>query len=175
MKISNKKWVIISLAIVIGMGALAFASVPLYRIFCQFTGYDGTVRRASAAPQTKSSEHSITIRFNADINKDLPWLFQPKQKQITVKLGEQSMAYYMARNIGSTSTTGTATYNVTPGKAAVYFNKVQCFCFTKQTLLPGQQMDFPVSFFIDPEIANDNLTSDLDTITLSYTFFPEKK
>ncbi len=169
----NTRWILVSLAIVLAMSGLTAASVPLYRIFCNVTGYGGAVKRVSSAPTT-ISDRIITIRFNADVNKDLPWAFSPKQKEMKVRLGQQEMAYYKAKNLSSESTAGMATYNVTPEKAAVYFNKIQCFCFTKQELAAGQETDFPVLFFVDPEIANDALAKDVDTITLSYTFFPYK-
>jgi len=156
--------------IVFGMGGLAFASVPLYRLFCAATGFGGTPSVGpSIAPGAIA--RTITVRFNADTNPGLPWQFQPSQAQITLPLGEQELAFYNARNLASTPVTGTAVYNVTPEKVGRYFHKTACFCFNEQTLAGGQQMEFPVSFWVDPKLAEDPNTADVKTITLSYTFF----
>ena len=156
--------------IVFGMGGLAFASVPLYRLFCAATGFGGTPSVGpSIAPGAIA--RTITVRFNADTNPGLPWQFQPSQTQITLPLGEQELAFYNARNLASTPVTGTAVYNVTPEKVGRYFHKTACFCFNEQTLAGGQQMEFPVSFWVDPKLAEDPNTADVKTITLSYTFF----
>jgi cytochrome c oxidase assembly protein subunit 11 len=156
--------------VVAGMVGLSFAAVPLYRIFCQVTGYGGTTQRAELAPET-AAERTMTIRFNADVNGDLPWAFEPVQREITVRVGESALALYRAENRGATPVTGTATFNVTPLKAGPYFDKIACFCFTAQTLAAGQVVDMPVSFFIDPAIVEDGNLDDVRTITLSYTFF----
>jgi cytochrome c oxidase assembly protein subunit 11 len=158
--------------IVLGMTALAFASVPLYRLFCEVTGFGGTPQRveASAIP-AGPSDRVITIRFNADINSGLPWSFQPERRSIEVKVGEQTLAFYRATNHADRPVTGTATFNVTPDKAGAYFDKIACFCFTEQTLEPGQTVEMPVSFYVDPAILTDRGLDDVDTITLSYTFF----
>lgn len=153
-----------------GMGGLAFASVPLYRLFCAVTGYGGTPQTGpSAAPG--ATGRMITVRFNADTNPALPWQFQPAQKEIRLALGEQELAFYTARNLAASPVTGTAVYNVTPDKVGRYFHKTACFCFNEQTLAAGQQMEFPVSFWIDPKLAEDPNTADITTITLSYSFF----
>lgn len=153
-----------------GMLGLSFAAVPLYRLFCQVTGYGGTPRiDASASPRV--IDRTITVRFNADVNGVMPWKFAPVQRQVTLRLGEEAVAFYAARNPTKSPVTGVATYNVTPEKAARYFNKTACFCFDEQTLEPGQEVSFPLSFWVDPAIANDPSTRDLTTITLSYTFF----
>ena len=153
-----------------GMLGLSFAAVPLYRLFCQVTGYGGTPR-IDAAASPGAVERRITIRFNADVNTAMPWKFAPAQPAITLRLGEEAVAFYVARNPTAAPVTGVATYNVTPEKAARYFNKTACFCFDEQTLAPGQDMSFPLSFWIDPAIADDPATRDITTITLSYTFF----
>ena len=159
-------------ALVMGMVALAFASVPLYRIFCEVTGFGGTPQRveANAAP-TAVSEREVTIRFNADVNSGMPWSFQPVQRALKVKVGEQALAFYRATNHADRPVTGTATFNVTPDKAGAYFAKIECFCFAEQTLEPGQSVDMPVTFYVDPAMLQDRGVDDVDTITLSYTFF----
>ncbi len=157
-----------------GMLALTFASSSLYRMFCERTGHGGTTRVAQKMP-TRIEERVITIRFNADTHRALPWDFQPSQKEIKVKPGEVALAFYHAHNRSSGHTMGMATYNVTPHKAGIYFNKVECFCFLEQHLEGGQETDFPVQFFIDPDLVKDPAMQDVDTITLSYTFFPLKK
>jgi cytochrome c oxidase assembly protein subunit 11 len=160
-------------AVVLGMVALAFASVPLYRLFCQVTGFGGTPQRieADAAPAEAVSGRIVTIRFNADVNSSLPWSFQPVQRSLELRVGERALAFYRATNHSDRAVTGTATFNVTPDKAGPYFDKIQCFCFTEQTLAAGQTVDMPVSFYVDPAILNDRGLDDVDTITLSYTFF----
>jgi cytochrome c oxidase assembly protein subunit 11 len=156
--------------VVAGMVGMSFAAVPLYRMFCAATGYGGTPQIGPAV-SASVSEQTVTVRFNADTNPGLPWAFRPEQKQVTLKLGEEQVAFYQARNEAAVPVTGIAIYNVTPEKAAIYFHKTACFCFNQQTLAPGQQMQFPVSFWVDPAIATDPSTRDVTTITLSYTFF----
>ena len=156
--------------VVAGMVGMSFAAVPLYRMFCAATGYGGTPQIGPAV-SASVSEQTVTVRFNADTNPGLPWAFRPEQKQVTLKLGEEQVAFYQARNEAAERVTGIAIYNVTPEKAAIYFHKTACFCFNQQTLAPGQQMQFPVSFWVDPAIATDPSTRDVTTITLSYTFF----
>lgn len=155
--------------VVVGMVGMSFAAVPLYRMFCQATGYGGTPQIGGVA--SGPSDHRVTIRFNADTNPGLPWSFAPDQKQVDVALGEEQLATYHATNAADHTVTGTALYNVTPEKAAKYFHKTACFCFNEQTLAPGQKAEFPVTFFVDPELATDPATADVTTITLSYTFF----
>jgi cytochrome c oxidase assembly protein subunit 11 len=170
----NNKMAINLLAMAAGMLMLAYASVPLYRLFCEVTGYGGTTRQASAAPQT-ISERVINIEFNADIDPALNWEFKPGERSHKVKIGEQALTYYVAHNRENYPVKGHAVYNVVPFKAGPYFNKIECFCFTEQTLAAGQKVDMPVSFFIDPAMLNDPDMKDVKTITLSYTFFPTKK
>ena len=157
-------------SIAIGMVGLSFAAIPLYRVFCQATGYGGTPKIGEAkAPG--GNGHTIRVRFNADIHPGLPWTFAPDQLEITVPLGEDHLAAYTAHNEAKSGVTGVALYNVTPEKAARYFHKTACFCFNQQTLEPGQTMDFPLSFWVDPAINADPQTSDVQVVTLSYTFF----
>lgn len=157
-------------AIVLGMTGLAYASVPLYRWFCQATGFGGTTQVADRAPG-EILDRKVTIRFNADVNSKLPWVFQPAQRTMELRLGEEALAFYRARNKGTRAITGTAAFNVTPAKAGQYFNKIDCFCFTEQRLEAGRSADMPVSFYVDPEMASDRNLDDVTTITLSYTFF----
>ena len=153
-----------------GMVALSFASVPLYRIFCEATGYNGTTQRTEAAP-TVISAHMVRVRFDADVNPTLPWRFFPEQKQVEVHLGEPTLVYFRAENMSDRTVTGTATFNVLPVEVGQYFDKIQCFCFTEQTLKPGQGVDMAVQFFVDPALLQDADMRGIDSITLSYTFF----
>jgi cytochrome c oxidase assembly protein subunit 11 len=157
-------------AVVAGMVGLSFAAIPLYRLFCSVTGYGGTPQIGQAAAPGAVAR-TVTVRFNADTNPGLPWNFAPEQAAVTVKLGEEQVAFYTARNLAAEPVTGVALYNVTPEKIGRYFHKTACFCFTQQTLAPGQQMQFPLSFWVDPAMASDPNTADVRTITLSYTFF----
>ena len=168
---SNRRLAIALFGFAAGMVGLAYASVPLYELFCQVTGYGGTPQVATAAPGA-SSDKKIAIRFDANTNPKLPWKFKAAQTEMTVKLGEQTLAFYEAQNLGGKDVTGTAVFNVTPLKAGPYFSKIECFCFTEQTLTAGQRVDMPVQFFIDPEIFTDPDTKDVTTVTLSYTFYP---
>ncbi|MFM9843424.1 MAG: cytochrome c oxidase assembly protein [Dongiaceae bacterium] len=156
--------------LVIAMGGLAFASVPLYRLFCQVTGYGGATQRAEAAPQAVPGK-TITVRFNADIAPDLPWTFQPMQQEVTLEIGATGLAFYRVHNNSNMRLVGSATFNVTPYDVGFYFNKLECFCFQEQLLEPGQSAELPVTFFVDPEILKDAATEDVQTVTLSYTFF----
>ena len=156
--------------VLVVMGGLVYASVPLYRLFCQVTGFGGTTRTAEAPP-AQPGERIVTVRFNADVNGALPWSFRPVQREISVRVGELGLAYYVARNDSDVPITGNATFNVSPQKAGIYFNKVACFCFTEQRLMPGESVKMGVSFFVDPEIVDDRYLDDVKTITLSYTFF----
>jgi cytochrome c oxidase assembly protein subunit 11 len=157
-------------SVVAAMVGLSFASVPLYRLFCQATGLGGTTQRAASAPGAKS-DVVITVRFDADIAPDLGWEFRPVQSTVTVRPGEEQQVFYRAVNKTNAPTTGSATYNVTPAKAGIYFDKLQCFCFTEQHLAAGESADMGVVFFVDPDILTDPNTSDVRAITLSYTMF----
>lgn len=157
--------------LVAGMLGLSFAAVPLYRIFCQVTGYAGTTQRAGGAPD-KALDRTIRVRFDSNVAKALPWQFHPVQNEVDVKIGESTLVFYEAKNLGDRPVRGTATFNVTPESAGYYFNKIQCFCFTEQILQPGERVDMPVNFFIDPEIVNDPDARSITELTLSYTFFP---
>lgn len=159
-------------AVVGGMVGLSFASVPLYRLFCQVTGFGGTPNIATAPDRAKASDRTIAVRFDANVNPALPWAFQPEQLELQVRLGEPTLAFYKAVNQSDRAVTGTATFNVTPYKAGIYFSKIECFCFTEQRLAAHQSADMPVQFFVDPEIFKDPNTRDVTAITLSYTFFP---
>ncbi len=167
---ANKIVVISCAAIVAGMVGLSYAAVPLYDMFCRVTGYAGTPRRAETA-STHMSERSITIRFDANTDPALNWSFQPDVRSVKVKIGENLLAFFKAENRDSEPVTGHATFNIVPERAARYFNKVACFCFTEQLLAGGATVEMPVSFFVDPAILEDREMRDLDEITLSYTFF----
>ena len=158
------------LAVVFGMVILSFASVPLYKLFCAATGFGGTTMVAKAYPETVL-DRTVTIKFNADTGRNMPWIFKPDLLETEVKLGERGLASFTARNKLPKPPAGTAIYNVTPPKAGRYFQKVQCFCFDMQILKPGQEMSMPVMFFIDPKMAEDPNMDDVTTITLSYTFY----
>ncbi len=167
----RKSLTVISLvAAVAGMGGLAYAAVPLYRIFCQVTGFGGTTQVAAAAPEAVA-DRVITVRFNADTAGGMPWRFRPLQREVQVRLGQIALVRYEAENLSNRTVVGSATFNVTPFKAGPYFAKVQCFCFTEQTLAPGERAEMPVTFFVYPELSSDPGMAEVDTITLSYTFF----
>jgi cytochrome c oxidase assembly protein subunit 11 len=155
------------------MVGVAFASVPLYRIFCQVTGFGGTPMRADAAPG--QTDKIIRVRFDGNISPALPWRFRPEQNVVTVHLGARNTALYRSDNLVARPTTGRAIFNVTPAVAGQYFSKIECFCFTEQTLKGGQGADMPVVFFVDPKIREDESTRNIDEITLSYTFYPVEK
>jgi len=158
----------------LSMVGMAYASVPLYRIFCQVTGFGGTTQIAEG-PASTVLDKKINVEFDANVNRDLSWNFKPVQHKLTLKIGEQALAFYRAKNNSKRAITGTAVFNVTPPLAGKYFNKIECFCFTEQTLKPGESVDMPVTFFIDPEIIKDEDLEKLKTITLSYTFFEADK
>jgi cytochrome c oxidase assembly protein subunit 11 len=157
--------------VVAGMVGLSYAAVPLYQLFCQVTGFGGTTQRAERAPDTVT-DTLVTVRFDANTAPNLNWSFQPVSRQITLKIGENELAFYRVKNLSDRALTGTATFNVTPEIAGSYFNKIQCFCFEEQRLEPGESMEMPVSFFVDPSILDDPDANKVREITLSYTFFP---
>ncbi|GAB4364910.1 MAG: cytochrome c oxidase assembly protein [Kiloniellaceae bacterium] len=171
---ANRRLGVMLAGIAVAMIGAAYASVPLYELFCRVTGFGGTTQVAESAP-VEVGERVFKIRFNADVDPNLNWAFQPVQREMTVKVGESGLAFYHARNLAGRTTVGTATFNVTPLKAGQYFNKVQCFCFTEQQLAAGAEADMPVSFFVDPAIVDDPNLAEVRTITLSYTFFPDEE
>lgn len=156
-----------------GMLGLSYASVPLYRIFCQVTGYGGTTQKAEDFTG-EVSKKTITVSFDSNISQDLHWSFKPKERSIKLRLGEKVTAIYLASNIGKAISTGEASFNVSPQAAGQYFNKIECFCFTEQTLKPGEMVEMPVLFFVDPDIANDPLLKNAEIITLSYSFYSKE-
>jgi cytochrome c oxidase assembly protein subunit 11 len=170
-------------ALTVAMVGATYASVPLYRMFCQATGFGGTVRRKTleetlrdsenASPATKRAceDREVTISFNADVAEGVPWKFAPTQKRVRVKPGETALAFFTAKNMSTLPVVGVATYNVQPNKAGSYFNKVQCFCFEEQRLRAGEEVDMPVFFYLDPEFAADPAMADVNDVVLSYTFF----
>jgi cytochrome c oxidase assembly protein subunit 11 len=166
----NLRTALMCVAVVAGMVGLSFASVPLYRIFCQVTGLGGTPGVSAEAP-AQATDIDFHVRFDANVSPKLGWAFKPVQHQIDLKLGEERLAFYEATNLTDKPITGTATFNVTPLKVGEYFVKIDCFCFTEQTLLPGETVQMPVSFYVDPAILDDPNANEVETITLSYTFF----
>jgi cytochrome c oxidase assembly protein subunit 11 len=156
--------------IVASMVGLSFAAVPLYRIYCQVTGYAGTTQRAEKASDTVL-DRTLTVHFDANVASDLPWSFEPEQRKLVVKVGENTLAFYKATNNSDHAITGTAVFNVAPESVGAYFNKIQCFCFTEQRLEPGQTVDMAVSFYVDPAFVDDEDTNVLSELTLSYTFY----
>jgi cytochrome c oxidase assembly protein subunit 11 len=161
-------------AVVVVMVGLSFAAVPLYRIFCQQTGWAGTPQRAASASKTIAPE-TVTVRFDANVTSGLPWNFEPLQPEITLHVGENKLAFFRAANRSKETVTGSAVFNVSPDIMGQYFNKVQCFCFTEQTLKPGEAVEMPVSFFIDPAILKDRDAKTVQDMTLSYTFYKVQK
>jgi cytochrome c oxidase assembly protein subunit 11 len=167
---NNRRTAMIMGVIVAAMVGLAFASSPLYRAFCAATGFGGTPLRAERAPGAIAGE--VSVRFDANTHPGLPWRFEPEQTTVHIKPGAQTKIFYRAQNLSAREWTGQAAYNVSPDQVGKYFKKIQCFCFTEQTLKAGQTVDMPVVFFVDPAIKKDPDTKDIDEITLSYTFYP---
>ena len=159
--------------VVFGMAGLSFAAVPLYDLFCRVTGYGGTTQVDDGSGSVRATlDREVTVRFNGGVNPGLPWSFEPEQLSVDVRIGQDALAFYRAENLSTQTTTGTATFNVTPAKAGQYFVKLDCFCFTEQKLEAGESTDMAVSFYVDPKIAEDPNLDDVTTITLSYSFFP---
>ncbi|MAP49395.1 MAG: cytochrome c oxidase assembly protein [Oceanicaulis sp.] len=156
--------------IILGMVGMAYAAVPIYDLFCRVTGYGGTTQVVQYDPG-QVLDREVTVRFDASRSRDFPWEFEPLQNEMTVRAGETALAFYRATNTSDRPVTGIASYNVTPFKMGPYFSKLECFCFTEQTLDPGQSMDMPVIFFVDPLMDEDDRLDDIRTMTLSYTFW----
>lgn len=171
---ANARTGLMALTLAAAMVVLGFGSVPLYRLFCQVTGFGGTTQVATEAQAAGAAAlatgQTMSIRFDGSTARDVPWDFKPLQATDTVTIGERDMAIYVARNESSMPITGTATFNVEPAQAGLYFHKVQCFCFTEQTLQPGEQVNMPVVYYVDPAILEDEFMADVEQITLSYTF-----
>ncbi|MBU4527739.1 MAG: cytochrome c oxidase assembly protein [Hoeflea sp.] len=168
---ANMRIVIACSAFVISMVGVSFAAVPLYQLFCQVTGYGGTTQRVEQMSDT-ILDRMIKVRFDANVAAGLPWKFRPVEREVELRIGETIQIAYTAENVSDVSTFGQATFNVTPMAAGAYFNKIQCFCFTETELKPGEIMNMPVVFFVDPAIVDDPDAKNITTITLSYTFFP---
>jgi len=160
--------------VLVAMGVLVSYSETLYRLFCAATGYNGTTQRVAAA-DGKTSSRMVTVRFSTNVAPGLPWHFAPAQREVTLHLGEDTLAFFNATNLSDAATVGHATFNVTPSKVGLYFKKIQCFCFTEEKLGAHQSAEMPVDFFVDPQLGTDPDTQDVDTITLSYTFFASKQ
>lgn len=170
-------------SIILIMVGLSYSSVPLYRAFCQMTGYGGTIQVSdlnngiglNAGVSTSSLNNDedclISVKFNSDVHGDVPWEFKPSQGEVIVGLGESTLAFYKVKNLSDQTITGVSTYNVSPHTAGLYFNKVQCFCFDEQRLRPHESLDLPVLFFVDPSIKDDPSLTNTKSVTLSYTFF----
>jgi cytochrome c oxidase assembly protein subunit 11 len=162
---------LLALLLVFGMSGLAFASVPLYRLFCQVTGFDGTPLRADSVTSRPTGK-LISVRFDANTSSALPWEFAPERHTERVAIGAREMAFYTAKNLSHEAITGTATFNVSPASAGQYFTKVECFCFSEQMLKPGEEVRMPIVYFVDPKILTDPEARKISEITLSYTFYP---
>jgi cytochrome c oxidase assembly protein subunit 11 len=171
---ANRRVVVGCLSALAVMGAVTAASPQLYRIFCQVTGYGGTTQRAAAAPH-QVLDRVVNVRFDANVSPHLAWTFEPVQRTMDVKIGESVLAFFRATNTSDKPLTGTAAFNVAPEAMGLYFSKIECFCFTEQTLQPGQTVDMPVTFFIDSKMVDDRDTQHLSNITLSYVFYPVNK
>ena len=169
---SNRRILVILAVVVAAMVGLAYASVPLYQLFCQVTGYGGTTQVSGDAAVEILPDHPVRVRFDANTNPALNWRFEAVDAPVTLNPGEEVVINYRATNLGDTASAGTSTYNVTPVKAGPHFMKIECFCFIEQTLQPGESVLMPVRFYIDPDIASEAGTADIDEIILSYTFFP---
>ena len=168
-----RRTALICAGVVFGMTGLSFAAVPLYDLFCKATGFGGTPRTGTAGAST-ILERSMNVRFDANVAPGLGWRFEPESPDIRLRVGETKTVFYRITNTGSRASTGIATYNVQPERAAGHFVKIQCFCFTEHTLKPGEMMEAPVVFYVDPEIAKDRELDGIKAITLSYTYFPSK-
>jgi cytochrome c oxidase assembly protein subunit 11 len=161
--------------VVVLMVGASYAAVPFYNWFCRATGFNGTTQVATSAPSGAPLERRIAVRFDANVGPGLPWKFEPEQTEIDIKIGEVVTVYYNVINQSARTTTGQAAYNVAPLTVGSYFQKINCFCFTEQTMAPGEKREMPVVFYVDPSIAADSENDGLNTITLSYTFYPVRE
>lgn len=169
----NARMAVSVLTVVVAMIGLSFASVPLYRLFCQVTGFNGTTMLAAAPPsEDQIVDREITVLFDTRVDSGLPWDFKPERRKVTVKIGQQGLIAFKASNLSARPTAGTAVYNVSPPKMGQYFNKTQCFCFEEQVIGGGRTAEMPVMFFIDPAIVEDRQMDDITDVTLSYTYYP---
>ncbi|WP_174292161.1 cytochrome c oxidase assembly protein [Sphingomonas bacterium] len=166
----TRRTALVMVAVIAFMTGLAWASVPIYRLFCQATGLNGTTGRGLEAPG--AVDHQVTVAFDTNVSPNMPWRFKPEARSDTVAVGARDMAFFTATNTSDHPITGTATFNVQPAQAGKYFKKIQCFCFTQQTLKPGETVRMPVIFYVEPGIVDDPDARDIQTITLSYTFYP---
>lgn len=172
LKQKNRRTGLLVLAVVVGMVGMAYVSVPLYNLFCRVTGFGGTTQVAESAPPPEAvRERSVTVKFDANMARNMPWRFSPQERQKTVRLGQKMLTSFRAENTADAEIMGTAVYNVTPEKAGKYFHKIQCFCFGEQILPPGKAVSMPVVFYVDPAMGDDPAMDDVTHITLSYTFF----
>ena len=178
----NRRIAQIMVTVALAMLGLGFAAVPMYRLFCQATGFAGTTQRATEAQAVDASQFAksaggatISVRFDSQVERGMPWTFKPLQTTQTIALGERSMAVFLAQNNSDKPVTGAATFNVVPEQTGSYFNKIQCFCFTEQTLQPHQAVRMPVIYYVDPKMLDDPDAKDIQQITLSYTFHEVKK
>jgi cytochrome c oxidase assembly protein subunit 11 len=169
---NNRRVAFIALGVALAMLGLGYASVPLYRLFCQVTGFGGTTQRISEAQAAtvNVATKTISVRFDGNVERGMPWQFGPEQVTQDMRIGERKLAFYKARNLSRQPVTGVASFNVVPEQAGRYFNKIHCFCFERQTLQPGQEVDMPVQYYVDPAILNDPDAKGIEQITLSYTF-----
>ena len=168
----NGRTALLAGLLALAMVGLAFASVPLYRIFCQVTGFGGTTQMRIGGEAPGAVGEIVNVRFDANTNAALPWSFKPEKNVERSALGARKIAFYTAKNLSDEPVTGTATFNVTPVQAGQYFTKIQCFCFNEQTLKPGEEVRMPVVYYVDPKIADDPVAREISEITLSYTFYP---
>ena len=171
----NRRTGIAAALVIVAMLGLTAASVPLYDLYCRVSGYGGTPRIDGNAAAVQPQAEQVTVEFNADVDRSLPWSFQPEQRSLKVAVGEQTMAFYVAVNRADHPVVGRAVYNVTPFKIGSYFSKISCFCFDEQTLKPGERVEMPVSFYVDPAMLTDADTREVRQITLSYTFFIDRE
>ncbi|HLJ00324.1 MAG TPA: cytochrome c oxidase assembly protein [Bradyrhizobium sp.] len=161
--------------VVVLMVGASYAAVPFYNWFCRATGFNGTTQVATSAPSGAPLARKVLVRFDSNVAGGLPWKFVPEQNEVEVRIGEVTTIFYTVTNLSARATTGQAAYNVTPLTVGAYFQKINCFCFTEQTMAPGEKREMPVVFYVDPSIANDGENDALNTITLSYTFYPVRE